>query len=445
MYETWQGGYPNGYPPQYFVQPMGAGYYCPPPGVPQHDFSSPYSPFPNMGGVVDMRVMPNGQVVSDTAYVQQQQAQGYVAQPIQQPQQNSGGFNPYQDYGIQPRQPQTQVYSSDFGYYMNPPGAYQTNTYGYGGYSYGYNGSNPYLQYQQQAQYNSALSEQLYSESISVFDPMEYLVNVILTSEEQQLSRMNTPSGYGYNGTPWFTNEQIAMQNAEKQKQMELSIQFCARLSKIAHAATGQPITDKDARALYDPKMHVNPYQQSVHQMTQDDIYLLNEENMVKATEISFMQSLSYEYNEQLRLQKVAEGYAKIKESHDRVLGLKEGEKDLKNYLANAGVLYVDAIARESKYMRKDGTLKYQKGSYVNALLKANPQAANQLPISMFTNDDYIPIEQRIKERYIAAKSKLIPNRDGSWSPPPPPPVSKEVEEQRNAFLRAATEGIQLT
>lgn len=418
------GGYPPGYPPQ-FVQPQGYAVQ----GYPVHDFNSPYSPFPNMG-------------MGGYGVMQQQVVQQPVQpqQPVQTQQQ--AAFNPYASYPIQQQQPQGY---DPFAYMMNPPGS---GMMPYGGYGYGYNGVNPYLGYQQNMQYNAALNGLLYNENIPGDDVFDALRDVILSDREKSQAFMNTPIAYGYNGAPLFSNEQLNAQKQEQERLMEQSIQFCSRLSSAAHTATDdKPMTMQEARQFYDPKLQKgNPYlQPNYNQMTRDQVEWANQENIVTSTNVFMAQFDTVEYFENLRWQRIAEGYAKIKESHDKLLGIKEGD-GLKEYLANAGLLYADALSREARLMQKDGSLKYKKGTYANALAKANPEAVNQMPISMFTNDDYIPLEQRIKERYIAAKSRLVPNRDGTFSPStPPPPVSKEVAEAREAFLIKATEGVQIT
>ncbi len=426
------GGYPPGYPPQFFQPQQPQGYAVH--GYPVHDFNSPYSPFPNPGmggyGGVQQPIAPQPQ----------------PNQQPQQPVQQQAAFNPYASYPI-PQTQQPQGYGYDpFAYMMNPPGGMMP----YGGYGYGYNGMNPYLGYQQNMQYNAALNGLLYNENIPGDDVFDALKDVILSDREKSQSFMNTPIAYGYNGAPLFSNEQLIAQKQEQERLMEMSIQFCSRLSAAAHTATDdKPMTMEEARQFYDPKLQkgANPYQQqpNYNQMTRDQIEWANQENVVTSTNIFMVQFDNVEYFENLRWQRIGEGYAKIKESHDKLLGINEGD-GLKEYLANAGLLYADALSREARLMQKDGTLKYRKGTYTNALAKANPDAVNQMPISMFTNDDYIPLEQRIKERYIAAKSRLIPNRDGTFSPStPPPPVSKEVAEAREAFLIKATEGVQIT
>lgn len=213
---------------------------------------------------------------------------------------------------------------------------------------------------------------------------------------------------------------------------------FWISLSKAAHKGSGDHVTDDTIEETY----RYQPPAPQFATMTNEQIEFAR--RMSKVDEIAHIHNY-YEYAPQINAamgQKLAEGAKKIKESHDRILGINPDDMNLKNYFSNAGLLYIDAITREQNKMVKDGTLRYTSQNY-KGMVNNNGSLPRGYETA-FNHDDYVPLEARIKEQYVRAKARMMQNSDGSISPAmAPPQVDPDKEQARSAFLSVAMEGIQ--
>lgn len=485
---------------------LGDGAYMNMNYVPQEALNSPYSPFIEIeqadayrikpgvhypdGPLKDV-INPDGSVnygyveqpSQQNTYYQVNQSTGQVYGQNQTSPQQQGGFNPYAElppspyyqtypqnpaYGYPQPAPEPQGYFKAYpqnipnfkisagsgGMYNNAQPQMNTNPYlqfqqqsgygnqaniyGFGGYGY----NNGQYQRNMNLAYQEMIYENLYSFDIPGIDPIESLRGT-LTPEERRLAELHTPAGYAYNGSPYYNKEQQIAYNEAMAKAKEIVIDFNAKLMRAAYNGSGTPINKEDARHLVDPDYLASqlPQPKSYQNMTEKELQWADRMQKVEYTWTLANKFAAAEAFEPIRKQKMAEGYAKIKESHDKIIGLTPETMDLKNYMANAGLLLVDAVTREQKRLMKDGRNKYDRNHYQSLLPRNN---FDSRPLSMFTDDDYIPIERRIKDNYIRSKIKMMHNPDGTISPTPPPSVDPETEKSRQDFLNSALRGIKL-
>lgn len=377
-------------------------------------------------------------------------------QPVAPQPQNDAGYNPFSQYNVQQQQVQMNPYQppappmnpyqhqmqQQNGYYQQPPiNPYQPQNINIGGYGY----NNPY--YAQNTfdyQYRMMLNNEEYGGYvIPGFDPFECLKDAVFTDEEKSLINAHTPIGYGYNGAPMYTREQQMEYNRIYEDAREKVVDFWTQLSVAAHRGSGEEnIDEMEIRSHYDPTMWVQPQPKNITSYTADELELQREYTKVYQTQIvhNIYNSLpkQYEYIDRKR----AEGYARIKESHDKILGIRPGDDiDLKTYLSKAGSLYVDAITRDVRRLAHDGSIKYARSHYKNMFAK--PGAGPLDPA--FIDEDYVPMEKRLKEEYIMSKLKpktIQLNENGEISIKPMPTRStRSPDEDRALFLKSAMRG----
>jgi len=415
QYNNYQqyGGYPNGYPPQNFDQNE---FY-------QQAVNSPYSPF---FGEMAYQQPVQQQVIQNPypSYDYGQQAQ------TQQP---NMPYNPYASY-----QPQ----GNSFQPYMNQPQNPYYNQYNTG---YGYGA------YNAQYQYNQYIQEQLYSNNPECgFDPFECLRDAILSDEEKERARLYAPDSYSWNGSPIYTNRQLMIQREEQEKEIKRAKNFWMKLTKAAYCED-ESVTDQMIEEAYfpPPKQMQQP---AVYNMTPEQLQHMNDLSVVDNTAALHYQLIADDYNEIERNRQFTHAAAKIKESHDKVLGLKEEDYNLSNYLENASMLWINARTDEQRRRNRDGSIKYARSEYKRSLLPDYIKNDPNAPISMFTDDDFVPLEKRIKEQYLLKKmnnqTKFLSQlsgtieADGSYTPSRPPSVDPETEMARAAFIDEATKGM---
>lgn len=471
MFTEPYGGYPNGYPPQNYnnnqwQQP-----------VYQQAYDSQYSPFINPTTMVPPQ-QPVYQQMPGPGYPSpqnispaQQQLSGSPYAVNGQPMPQVTGFNPYEGYYVQPSMnpnlpmqpppppyaPNPFVYSNGnpalaggpiqypqgYGYngYTSSYGANPALSGGFNQYSYGY--TDPWKVHDQQ--FNTMLNEISYGGAVPDFDPFIALRDVILTDDEREISMSRRPLGYGYNGVPLYSNEQIEYQRRYEEESRTFVTNFWISLAKAAHTGSGDNITSEEVEKIY----RYNPQPVNVvpqyMEMNRDQM-----EFAQRLAKVDEMQSLAkcfaqYDQIQTMLGQRIEEGCKKIKESHDKILGFEPGQEvSLKDYMSNAGLLYVDAMVRETNQLRKDGTLRYTSDRYKGLIYGGNGPIQKTYDTAL-NNDDYVPLESRIKEQYVRAKTKvnIIRNQDGSLSVgTKPPSVDPEIQMARDSFIEAATRGM---
>lgn len=418
------GGYPGGYPPQNYGQQN--NFYT---NLPLPDgYASQYSPF-----IQPYMEQQNTMYVTDPGYAQPAPpsytgGNPYITQqqPVQNQNMQIGGFNPFlNNQQMAPQQPM----------YNPQPQPYAPNPY------YGYS---PYgaSAYNYNNQFNNVVEQSLYGNNIPTFDPFDCLRDAVLSDTEKQRAKLNTPVGYGYNGAPIYNSEQLKYQRDMEEKAKNEVVNFWIKLSKAAHH--NDNVTDEEIENHYNPKMNMEAQQPRYTSMTTEELMYEQEKAQVDNTAVIHQMFERADYVNACLAQQVSEGYRKIKESHDRILGIDKENMNLKNYLANAGALYVDAISRQQKNMAKDGTLRYSRSAYGSMFSNNNASAPTASDYeAAFANDEYIPLEARIKEKYVKAKSKMMILPDGSLAPnTPPPSVDPEIQEARDNFLKEAMKGM---
>ena len=89
--------------------------------------------------------------------------------------------------------------------------------------------------------------------------------------------------------------------------------------------------------------------------------------------------------------------FAKIKESHDRLLGIEPGQPcSLQQFLDNGYKLCAANAAKEIKAKLKTGYDKYSTNNFRQALAR---ETHSQIPIQS-KDDEYVPIEAMLKNIY---------------------------------------------
>lgn len=367
-------------------------------------------------------------------YLQHLQNNNY--QPVQQQTVQTGSTNEYVPYSNMQTQPHIQQQSgyyppqpNGYGYYPNQQPGYNIGGYGYNG--YGYQTTFDY-------QYSLVVAAEEYGHHLPGFDPFDCLRDVILTDEEKKLSQINTPVGYYYNGSPIYSHEQQMEHNKIYEETRENVINFWTQLSIAAHRGTGETnVDEQEIRSHFDQRMW-EPAHRPITTLTPDELEMQNQYTRVYQTQTIHNMFNKMEYYYDYLDQKRAEGYAKIKASHDKILGVKEEDMNLRTYLSNAGSLYVDTITRDYRKMQHDGTIRYARSGYKNMMAKPGAGQMNRALI----DEDYVPLEKRLKEQYVMSKLKpktIRLNENGEMTIlPPPKRPDPSTDEHRAMFLQNA-------
>lgn len=415
------GGYPQGYPSPYYNQ-MNV------------NPNSNYSPFmaPPVSEPVNGYV-PGGQ----TVIPQSAPPEGIVPGSIPQSMQQNGYYNPYIQYNTAPPLQQNMMHNTAPGYNMNPALAYMQT-----GYNPYYN--NPWNnQYYQQQQIEMEIEAEMYGNACSTVDPFECVRDSILTEEEKERRRknINQYQYYNYygnlqNGNPYDRNQ---IRNEEFEKARQFYIDFFTTLSMMAHNYCGDKVDEEELRRRYDPVKQA-PQQDNYYSLTPEQKEVYQDYQVVERAALIPLKVMQYDMREAQLNERRALAYKKIKESHDKLLGIKEGEKiTLEKYLANAGVLVSEAMMYEQRQRDKDASRKYSNSAFRQVISNTCGQS---LPVTD-CNDEFIPLEQRLKERYKSQKQSFIRALDGSLTPTVPPPDSP-YDEQRNQFVQSLMKGMKL-
>ena len=233
-------------------------------------------------------------------------------------------------------------------------------------------------------------------------------------AEEQKKNPAIT--GFDYFGNPIYANSfnlpygqsTKAQQEFEKAKENYVDIQV--RLSKIYHAYVGDSDkVDWDAKRKqldpwyqheqmmknrpmdkYERLMRKNPAE-----LTPEETEWLKQDRLVKeCMEITEYFDMMEQYRKWKDEQYLI-NMARVKESHDAVLGLKPGQKCDWPTFADNGWKLLSAI-ETGKRPKRDGTKFYSRYEYRKALSKST---GNAIPIDN-TDDEYVPICDSVKGMY---------------------------------------------
>lgn len=331
----------------------------------------------------DIPVAPN----SGNPYYYPQQ------QPVPQPQglgnpyiaaMNGGVYNPYT----------AQLRAQFMSPYMRP--------YGYG-MGYPMNEMDMYLQ------------EILYNDRPALNDP-NWLANVILSDEEREKINHKQSQGMYIIGSDYFGNPIYGnpyLDNQNKQKDFENACKayqdHFVMLSRIAAAYTGEEWDEQKARDRWDPVkiMQGNTPKPKYDMSTPEgrkeyyaDLRMDQTADIVAAMKRQEqMQPQLDAYRQQL--------FAKIKQSHDNLLGLTPGST-LGDYMDNGyKLLYNIEMDKARMAARQSASSKYDRQMYQQGIA-SRVAARDGGPVMNLYNltkdDDTVSIEERLRHQYYSNK-----------------------------------------
>ena len=396
------GGYPYGYPPSPFQN-----------GVPDY-MNSQYSPF-GLGVAPQQPYIGNSYIPNnqDFQYVPWRVApvevtyDNGVTQQLPPPTMNvpggttvnDGGFNPVSGTSTQ------QVSSQGYGYnpfysgngrVYNP--SYMMNNVPYSPLCYNY----PF-----QNEFNYQLADLMYNSEVE-YDIRPDLENILLTDEEKRSANAYRNVQYDYYGRP--IGQSAYEDNARRQEEFEQQrlnqqLVFTA-IAKVAHGYFGEQIDEQATMEKYDPVPKNNiPRQKTYFEMTPEERKQYDADKRVYDTQKLIYDAANYENIRRMQDQQRSYYYTKIKESHDKLIGVNPGEHyDLNTFMNNGYKLVISAMEDRSKLSRKDGARKYSSNQYRQMI--HNTTGMN-VPMSS-KDDDYIPIEQKLKEIYEKNKGSSL-------------------------------------
>ena len=317
----------------------------------------------------------------------------YPQQPVPQPQglgnpyiaaMNGGVYNPYT----------AQLRAQFMSPYMRP--------YGYG-MGYPMNEMDMYLQ------------EILYNDRPALNDP-NWLANVILSDEEREKINHKQSQGMYIIGSDYFGNPIYGnpyLDNQNKQKDFENACKayqdHFVMLSRIAAAYTGEEWDEQKARDRWDPVkiMQGNTPKPKYDMSTPEgrkeyyaDLRMDQTADIVAAMKRQEqMQPQLDAYRQQL--------FAKIKQSHDNLLGLTPGST-LGDYMDNGyKLLYNIEMDKARMAARQSASSKYDRQMYQQGIA-SRVAARDGGPVMNLYNltkdDDTVSIEERLRHQYYSNK-----------------------------------------
>jgi len=440
------GGYPQGYPP---IMPQQMGYGM----IPGQGQYSPFiSPFPNptpapfVPGLSPMEhtdangnttvinpatgYNPGGATISQGGF---NPVNGVVSQPV-----GVNGFNPFTRFIGNPGYVVQNNQQQGYAPYSPPPypqGSYAYNMAKYGTPNIPY-GIAPYMTNGYgQNQFDYQLQDYLYNETPSAMDTMEMLERVILTDAEREKIDHNRNSYYGYDyyGRPIYGNAYQRSQQQQNQfEEARKSYQnHFTMLSKIAHAYSGEEIDEDEMMKRWDP---VPPRQEqkifNYYTATDEEKKEFERNQRMAATHQLVTQLENAQgYNNWMQMQK-QEAFKKIKESHDRLIGVEPGQHyDLKTYLDNGYKINVNIAMQKAKSLNRNGTSKYSRNNY-----RGNISQSGGSPVPITSKDDeYVSIEQMLKGVYDRNKTvdSILRSQNGQTTFTSEPAFNSEYEAHK--------------
>ena len=465
------GGYPNGYPPNmypynnyaYYNTPYYSGYNNMPPNYYTNQqpnvsmgysngvsYNSPYSPFIDRNQVVQ-NIMndPEPVVVNPDTYrpgslgpLKVEKTDGTVEyiQPNNVPggtTTSQGGFNPVTGTVV----PQSQ---SAQGYMQNP---YMTNSYVPSRYTdpyannsmrnqYGYN---PYpMTGYPMNQYNSQmLYEWVYGGEEPLVDFNHVWETAFFTKEERERLEKNRNTyvlSYDYYGRPVY-NQTPEQRQEFLNTAREQVIEFYTWRSRLAHTYFGEEFDEEKARKFYDPIKEV-PRPKSILEMTDKEKKELEKIQNYESCLNIFYQCMVQEQRIAAGIRFVNENMHWIKDSHDRMLGVKPGESyGFKQFSENAYNLLVDAAKQKVKLAMKDAGRRYSSTGFRQALAMNTGYA---VPTLTDKTDEYVNLRDRIREALEdVQKDTILSLPDGTFAYKIAPPGVNQKEYEDGLYKHA--------
>lgn len=317
------------------------------------------------------------------------------------------GFNPYGvSYQMPSYAPPMQgqmvngqmVYPNGFEPY--DPSKRSNNVYYSSMMPYGNYNRALYNNFQNQA--NIALQEYIYNEEMVSSDP-GIVINTLL--KDKSHCATGYIMGYDYYGNPIYSNSQYACEvNKQRQEAYEKAKHdrqvFYTTLAKIRAVYNHEEFDEKAAMEYYDPDRNMKQAQPkafSYYTATPEERKEYDEQ-MEQASVNAFVNRLDQaEAMLPYRIAQRNEMFAKIKESHDRLLGIEPGQPcSLQQFLDNGYKLCAANAAKEIKAKLKTGYDKYSTNNFRQALAR---ETHSQIPIQS-KDDEYVPIEAMLKNIY---------------------------------------------
>lgn len=451
------GGYPGyGYPP-YYPNMYGMGQQ------------------PQMANMYSINSMPIEATFSNgtTVTIPPQQPMGSGSNPVSNPNLgyiqggatiNQGGYDPttktftppvaqqgFNPYGVSYQMPSygppmqgqmvngQMVYPNGFEPY-DPSKRVNNNVYYSSMMPYGNYNRALCINYQNQA--NLALEDYLYHEE-TVGDS-RLIADTLLKDKPQGVT--GYIMGYDYYGNPIYSNAQYAYEvNKQRQEAYEKSKQdyqmFYTNLAKIRAVYNHEDFDEQAAMEYFDPDRNKKQNQPTVfnyYTATPEEREEYNAQ-MEQASVDAFANSIRQD--EAMLPYRIAQRdamFAKIKESHDRLLGIEPGQScSLQQFLDNAYKLNAANAAREIKAKLKTGYDKYSTNSFRQALAR---ETHSQIPIQS-KDDEYVPIETMLKNIYEKNRRENMalagqPQTPG-FSQPQSPGYSPTEMDAHNKFMIA--------
>lgn len=257
-----------------------------------------------------------------------------------------------------------------------------------------------------QNEFDKGLQEVLYQETPSSnVDVREVLRETMLPEElRKKIRREPQIIGMDYYGRPIYNNYSPYQLHLQRQQEFEKSRrafqEYFVMLSKMAHAYHNEEIDEQAAMEFYDPVrllgLNKDYDQQKIHNFynsTGEERKEYERKLKYQQTSDLIQRSQRYEKEQEFIAQKKQEAFAKIKETHDKLLGIKPEEKGLTAFLENGYKLLMDAEMKKIKSAYRNGTKKYSINNY-----RAGLSQINNVPVPITSKDDeYVSIESRLK------------------------------------------------
>lgn len=315
--------------------------------------------------------------------------------------------------------------------------------------------------------YNNQLNNDLYG-NVGEFDVEELFRQAILTEGELLRRRANTPIGYYDNGVYRYDEEARAKYKEYMDDQYRKQVELNIRISKACHQDDG--VTDEQIRMMYDPIYRNSQTKTNMpitcvgeNDMIPDElaaklktpiidkdptigqynrmVQQWNEYNAFASIHNRFMQEIVADYGRDIRK---LEAFAKIKESHNKLLGLKPGESvtGWDDFAARSGPLCVEVAKYKSKRYLNKRIRRFDKDNFCTRVdIKTS--------IDALCHDDAIPLEFQLKNNSGEVLNKVIQGylftkEDGiipMMTPPPGADQSMSPEARAKMELARITAG----
>lgn len=300
----------------------------------------------------------------------------YVTPPPQ-----VGGFNPY------------SVYSGGSNRFQQTPYVNQSYNSQYCGYGY----QNPTYHME------SDMKDLMYGNTQGKAVPFDKdLIELDANGNKKVITPVNIPQPHhtDYYGNPVYLSPHDArIAEAEKQKQFrEAQQSYYSRmksLSKIAHNATGDDISDDILDQIYSPPQVA---QQNYYDMSIEERTWLHQEQRVDGVAMNLNRSL--EISDAVINQidsKYAEYQNRITDAHNKIMPI---DTDMDTFLDNAGKLYIDALLADQR-AKDRGKKLYDSGSY-NSILR------NESPIIGALDDIAISLPMKLTAAYDERRARFM-------------------------------------